>query len=131
MDDVEPETEGPETEEPMTGPGGASVDVRIGSNLIGWGAATTSAALLEANPAIPAIWIWDAAGQQWLGDSRSLPALLRSRNTVSGGDGLFVIVAAPQPPTESDGRCAVPCSDIEDPAARDATRLVGKCSIEL
>ncbi len=37
VDDVEPETEGLETEEPVTGPGGASVDVRIGSNLIGWG----------------------------------------------------------------------------------------------
>ena len=66
-----------------------------GFHLVGWiGAPTTTAILLEANPTIDAIWVWDAGAQQWVGDARRLPASLRPSLTVTQGDGLFVIVAA-------------------------------------
>lgn len=76
-----------------------------GAHLVGWiGAATTTVALLNANPAINAIWTWDAAEQRWLGDARPRPAALRSTIAVSQGDGLFVITAAS--PAAATGRIA-------------------------
>ena len=74
----------------------STLPMASGAHLVGWiGAATTTAALLNANPTIDAIWTWDAAGQRWLGDSRALPVALRPTVAVSQGDGLFVITAAP------------------------------------
>ncbi len=97
-------------------------DLFAGSNLIGWvGSATTSAALIDADPAIDAIWAWDDAGQQWVGDARALPAALRPTLPIRQGDGLFVIVSAA---TAIDVGAAEPGADLTLPTASGA-HLVG------
>ena len=84
-----------------------------GTNLIGWtGAPTTSTALIDADPAIDAIWVWD--GRQWVGDARALPATLRPTLSIRPGDGLFIITSAETVldpgPTPAGASTALPTS---------------------
>ena len=65
-----------------------------GLSLIGWfGAPTTARAILDGNPDIVRIWIWDQV-DGWRGDSPKLPPGLRRDIPIARGAGIWVVAAA-------------------------------------
>lgn len=82
---------------PPAGPEGgttASLSLPAGLSLVGWfGAPTTSAAILAAQPAIQMIWWLEPGTGVWVLDSRSLPAEFRRPIPIDLGTGFLVVVA--------------------------------------
>ena len=75
-------------------PDHALLPLSAGLSLIGWfGAPTTARAILDGNPALTRIWIWDQVNG-WRGDSRALPSGLRRDIPIARGAGIWVVAAA-------------------------------------
>ena len=70
------------------------VPLSAGLSLIGWfGAPTTARAILDGNPDIGRIWIWDQVNG-WRGDSPKLPPGLRRDIPIARGDGFWLFASA-------------------------------------
>ncbi len=72
----------------------ALLPLTTGLSVVGWfGAPTTARAILDGNPDIVRIWIWDQV-DGWRGDSPKLPPGLRRDIPIARGDGFWVVAAA-------------------------------------
>ncbi|MCZ6544266.1 MAG: hypothetical protein O6913_00985, partial [Chloroflexi bacterium] len=59
---------------------------------VGWfGIPTTSRAIIDSNPLIMSIWVWENAAERWVLDSRLLPDSIRVVITIRRGQGFFVV----------------------------------------
>ncbi|MCZ6706622.1 MAG: hypothetical protein O7A71_01565, partial [Chloroflexi bacterium] len=73
-----------------------SIALPAGLALVGWfGIPTTSRAIIDSNPLITSIWVWENADERWVLDSRLLPNSLRVVITITRGQGFFVVALAP------------------------------------
>ena len=76
-------------------PDHALLPLSAGLSLIGWfGAPTTARAIIDGNPALTRIWIWDQVNS-WRGDSRALPSGLRRDIPIVRGDGFWLFASEP------------------------------------
>ena len=74
---------------------GAELPLAAGLSLVGWfGAPTTARAIIDGNPDIGRIWIWDQVNG-WRGDSRALPSGLRRDIPIARGDGFWLFASEP------------------------------------
>ena len=73
----------------------APLPLAAGFTLVGWfGAPTTARAILDGNPALTRIWIWDQSNG-WRGDSRAFPPGLRRDIPIARGDGFWLFASEP------------------------------------
>ena len=72
----------------------ALVPLPAGFSMVGWfGTPTGSGAIIDGNPAIVRIWVWDQVNG-WRVDSRDLPPRLRADIAIVRGDAFWVVTSA-------------------------------------
>ena len=73
---------------------GAELPLAAGLSLVGWfGLPTTARAIIDGNPDIETIWIWNQA-DGWRVDSRALPTALRADIAIVRGDAFWLRASA-------------------------------------
>ena len=71
----------------------STISVGSGLTLIGWtNSATTSTALIAANPDIDVLWFWD--GTVWQSGTAALPIGLRTEFAINPSDAMFIVTGA-------------------------------------